>query len=142
MKREAVKLDDLLEAFEFVSAGAPFEHAAYLCVETGVVHYHSELGGLDEQLPEDIDDSEKYLPIPHKNDFDLGKRLALRFASEELTEDLDDVYEAFRRKGAYARFKSLLERRAKLERWYEYEETHKKEALRQWCKESGIQVHD
>jgi hypothetical protein len=34
MEREAVKFDDLLEAFEFVSAGQPFENEAYLCIET------------------------------------------------------------------------------------------------------------
>lgn len=54
MKQEAVKSDDLLEAFEFVNAGQPSENEGYLCIETGVVHYHSELGDLDEELPEDM----------------------------------------------------------------------------------------
>lgn len=141
MRREAVKFDDLLDAFEFVSAGQPFENEAYVCVETGVIHYHSEFGELDEGLPEDIGDSEKYVAIPHNNDLDLGQRLALAFAEAELTEDVDDVYDIFRHKGAYSRFKRLLERRGKLQQWYEYEESRKKEALRQWCEESGIQIN-
>jgi hypothetical protein len=140
MKREAVKFDELLDAFEFVSAGQPFENEAYLCLETGLIHYHFEIGDLDEELPEDVGDSEKYVAIPHKNDLDLGRRLVLTFAEAELTEDLEYVYEIFRRKGAYSRFKDLVERRGKLQQWYEYEENRKKEALRLWSIERGIQI--
>jgi hypothetical protein len=68
-----VKFDDLLEAFEFVSADQPMENEAYLCVETGVIHYHSEFGDEEEDpLPDDIEDSAKYIAIPHKNDLDLA----------------------------------------------------------------------
>lgn len=141
MKPGTVRFDDLLEAFEFVSAGQPLEHEAYLCVETGVIHYHSEFGDLDEVLPEDVGDSERYVPIPHKNDLDLGRRLALDFADAELVEDLDDVHDMFKHKGAYSRFKSLLQRRSKLQHWYEYEESRKKEALREWCEANNIQIH-
>lgn len=141
MKPEAVRFDDLLEAFEFVSAGQPFEHEAYLCIETGVIHYHSEFGDLDEALPEDVEGSERYIQIPHKNDLDLGRRLVLGFAEAELAEDLDDIYDMFRHKGAYSRFKGLLERRSKLQQWYEYEESRKREALREWCQENGVEIH-
>jgi hypothetical protein len=141
MTRVAVKFDDLLDAFEFVSAGQPIEHEAYLCVPTGVIHYHSEFGDNEEPLPDDIEDSEKYLAIPHKNDLDLGKRLALRFADELLSDVVDDVYDIFRRRGAFGRFKSLLERRGMLQQWYEYEEKSRKDALRRWCEDSGIEVH-
>ncbi len=142
MKPVTVRFDDLLEAFEFVSAGQLLEHEAYLCVETGVVHCYSEFEDLDEALPEDVEDSERYIPIPHKNDLDLGRRLVLDFTEAELAEDLDDVRDMFKHKGAYSRFKSLLERRSKLQHWYEYEERRTKEALREWCHENDIQVQD
>jgi hypothetical protein len=140
MTRATVKFDELLEAFEFVSFGPPMEHEAYLCVETGVIHYHSELVDLEDSLPDDIDDAEKYIAIPHQNDLDLGKRLALQFAEEGLPDALNDVYEIFRHRGAYGRFKSLLERLGKLQQWYEYEKKGRKEALRLWCEESGIEI--
>jgi len=142
MSRRTVKFSDLLLALEYVSAGVPFEAEAYLCVETGVIHYHSELADFGEELPEDIGDSEKYIAIPHKNDLDLGRRLVLDFAEAELAADLDDVYEFFKRKGAYARFKGLLETRGKLQQWYDYEESRQKAALRQWCEESAIEIID
>ncbi len=141
MTRVAVKFDALLDAFEFVSAGQLMEHEAYLCVGTGVIHYHSEFGDDEEPLPDDIEDSEKYIAIPHKNDLDLGKRLALRFADEFLPEVVEEVYDIFRHRGAYGRFKNLLEGRAMLQQWYEYEEKSRKEALREWCEDSGIEIH-
>lgn len=141
MIQAAVKFGDLLDAFEFVSAGQPMEHEAYLCVATGVIHYHSELGDDEEPLPDDIGDAEKYIAIPHKNDLDLGKRLVLRFADEVMPDALADVDEIFRRRGAYARFKNLLEHRGMLQQWYEYEEKSRKEALRQWCHDQGIEIH-
>jgi hypothetical protein len=137
----AVKFDDLFEAFEFVSAGQPMENEAYLCLETGSVFYHSELGGDEEPLPDDIEDSEKYVAVPHKNDLDLGSRLALRFAERSLLDDVDSVHEMFRRRGAYRQFKALLEQRGMLQQWYEFEEKSQKEALRQWCEDTGIEIH-
>jgi hypothetical protein len=141
MNRATVKFDDLRNAFDFVSDGMLFETEAYLCVETGVIHIHSEFSDFEDELPGDVGDSEKYIAIPHKNDLDLGRRLALGFVETELTEDLDDVYGFFRHKGAYARFKGLLENRGKLQQWYEYEENRTKDALRQWCKDNEIETH-
>ena len=63
MTRMAVKFDELLDAFDFVSDGQPFEHDAYLCLETGVIHYHSDLVDLEEALPDDIDTPGKYIAI-------------------------------------------------------------------------------
>lgn len=140
MTRVAVNFDDLFDAFEFVSAGQPYEHEAYLCTETGVIHYHSEFLDPEEDLPDDIDTSERYIAIPHKNDLDLGKRLALRFAYDLLPDEVGDVNGIFRRKGAYRRFKDLLERRGLLQQWYEYEEKSQTEALREWCEVSGIEI--
>lgn len=143
MKHVAVKFDDLLDAFDIVSSGQPMENEAYLCIETGAIYYRSDFGDDEEDpLPDDIEDGQKYIAIPHKNDLDLGKRLALRFADEFLPDVVDDVYDIFRGRGAYSRFKSLLEHRGKLQQWHEYEENSQKKALRQWCEESGIEVHD
>jgi len=52
------------------------------------------------------------------------------------------VEDIFRRRGAYGRFKSLLERRGVLDEWYAYEARHRESALRQWCAENGIALVD
>ena len=63
---------DLREAFEFVCAADGGEHQAYLCKQSGTLYCHSELCDDLDILPNDIDDSEKFVPIPHKRDLDLG----------------------------------------------------------------------
>lgn len=50
------------------------------------------------------------------------------------------VYDIFRRKGAYLRYKDLLESRDLLEKWYDYENKQTKEALLSWCAENNIEI--
>jgi hypothetical protein len=135
-----VKFNEVLDAFEFVSFGAPMEHAAYLSKETGAIYWHSEFGDNFEELPPDIDEEGKYLSIPHKNDLGLGKRLAIEFAEQFLADDVGKVREIFSRRGAYARFKDLLEHRRMLDRWYEFEATAHKDALLEWCRDNGVET--
>ena len=139
MTGRSFKFENIEDGFNFVSFGAPMEHEAYLSLETGEIHFHSEYGD-DEPLPEDIDESGKYLLIPHKNDLGLGKRLVLRFVSEYMADDLADVQDIFRRRGAYSRFKDLLDSRGLLKEWFEYDERAGKESLRQWCQDQGLEI--
>ena len=134
-----VKFDDLLMAFEFVSVGAPAENEAYICRETGTIHWHSESADIEEELPDDVD-SDRYIAVPHKNELDLGKRLVLQFAAEHLPDEYDDVRQIFSRHGAYARFKDLLERSGRLQQWHDYEDRATKEALRDWCLDNDIEI--
>jgi len=134
------KFEQLFDAFEFVSSAPPMENEAYVSRETGAVYWHSEdVADLDE-LPNDIDEGDKYLVIPHKSDLGLGKPLALRFAEEFLGDDFGKVRQIFSRPGAYARFKDLLEYRGLLNQWYEFEASEQKKALRQWCEQNGVEI--
>jgi len=135
----AVSFDDIENAFFFVSMDHQYMHNAYLCKETGEIFYTSEIGDSGE-LPEDIDDPDKYIDIPHKNELDLGKTLVIEFTSEHLPEELDRVYSIFRRKGAYSRYKELLESKGVLEDWYKFENERQKVALKEWCRENGIEI--
>jgi len=140
MAQTPIKFSYIKDAFDFVSFGQPMEHEAYLYLETGEIFWHSEVGDNEEELPEDIDDGEKYIAIPHKNDLNLGKRLVLSFAEEYLPESMEKVHEIFSQSGAYARFKDLLEYRGLLQQWYEYEEKVSDQALREWCRLNGIKT--
>lgn len=136
----AVKYDALSFAFEFVSSGSPMEHNAYVSLDTGEVYWTSDLDPIEEEVPADLETSDRYLAIPHKNDLDLGRNLALRFVARELPECYEQAADFFRRKGAYARFKQLLESEGMLEKWYKFEEESVERALRDWCAENDIQV--
>jgi hypothetical protein len=130
-------------AFEFVNFGAPGEHTASISVATGKIYWHSMLSDLEEEDdPDEDDDAEGYISVPHKNDLGLGSRLVLRFAGEEMPSDYDTVADFFRRRGAYRRFKELLQRRRKLEQWYDFEERAEAAALLEWCEANDIQLVD
>jgi hypothetical protein len=137
-----VRLDRLLDALEWVSSDI-LDNAAFVCRETGTVYWSSgEIGILDEanDLPDDIDDTEKYVPVPGKWDLDLGNRLVFKFAARYLADQYDEVRDIFRRKGAYRRFKVLLVRLKLLEKWYAFGEDQTTIALEFWCESEGLTV--
>ena len=135
-----VKHEDLLMAFEFVSFGAPGTHAAYISLETGEIHWISEDSGTDDELPEDIEDSDRYIAVPHKHDLDLGTRLVMRFAEEKWPERSETIRALFHRRGAYARFRELLTQEGRLEQWRQFEADATDRALAEWCAENGIEA--
>lgn len=135
-----VKFDDLLMAFDFVGSAPPGEHNAYISLDTGQIYWSSEMGELDEEGPDDLETSDRYLSVPHKTDLGLGKNLALDFSARELSDCYDRVASFFRSKGAYVRFKDLLESEGALERWYAYESGSAEKALRDWCADNGLEL--
>jgi len=139
------RYDDLSEAFAFVSFAAPFEHRAFVSLDTGAIHWISETSPIDDEgLPGDLETSDRYIAIPHKNDLDLGNNLALRFAEEQLPHRYASVEDFFRHRAAYARFKDLLAAEGCLEKWYAFEAESTEQALRDWCKANEIHLaeHD
>jgi hypothetical protein len=102
----AVRHDDLSMAVDFVSCAAPAERNAYVSLDSGKVCWTSDSSdAFDDEVPDDIESSDRYLAIPHKNELDLGRRLVLHFVAQELPLCYDEVEGFFRRQGAYARFK-------------------------------------
>jgi hypothetical protein len=93
-----------------------------------------------EAWPDDADDEEKYLAIPHKKQLDLGKPLVLEFARQFLPGQFAEVRRMFDRRGAYARFNDLLRRNNALDRWYDFENKATEAALREWCALNEITI--
>jgi hypothetical protein len=110
-------------------------------LDTGAIYWVSETSPVDdEDLPDDLETSDRYILIPHKNDLDLGKRLALRFAEERLAHRYANVEACFHHRGAYGRFKELLEEERSLDEWYAFEAESTERALREWCAANGIEL--
>ncbi len=135
----AISFDDIENAFFFVSMDQKYMHNAYLCKETGQIFYTSEMGDSDE-IPENIDDPDKYITIPHKNDLELGKALVIEFTSEYLPEELDRVYSIFRSRGAYSRYKDLIDEKGLLDKWHKFEDERQKAAIKKWCEENRVEI--
>jgi Uncharacterised protein family (UPF0158) len=138
----AVRFQDILDAVEAVSSGHLGENNAWLCKQSGRIYWQFGNDDEPEELPDDIDDGEKYIQIPDKRELELGKPLALAFASEFLPEDFDKVRQIFSRRGAYARFNDLLDRRSMRQQWFDYRDKTEIEAVRAWCTENSIEVVD
>jgi hypothetical protein len=136
----SVDWNDLQNTFEFVSTGQPGEHEAVLCRKTGKFLWQTDVEEDIEAWPEDADDEEKYLSIPHKKELDLGKPLVLEFARQFLPDEFDEVRRMFDKKGAYARFRDLLQRKKALDRWYDFEAKATEAALREWCDLNEITI--
>ena len=133
-----VNFSELLEAYQFVSFGSPMENQAFISLDTGKIYWVSEV--IDDEVPEDLGESDRYLQVPHKNELDLGTRLALRFADEKAPGLYDQVDGFFRRRGAYARFKDLLARESLLDRWHSFEAECTEHALKDWCAANQIEI--
>lgn len=141
-EQAAVKLSDLEEALMFVGAGSGFDTTAWVCRETGVVHWHSDDSDEFEPLPGDIDDEDRYVPMPDQHELDLGKPLALEFTRTHLPACYEQVCAMFSHHGAYARFKDLLQRQHSLDAWHRWEEQQTRQALREWCADNGLTLAD
>jgi hypothetical protein len=59
----SVGFRELLDAFDFVSASNDYDHQAYISIKDGTVHYVTHLGDMDEEVPEDIEESDQYINI-------------------------------------------------------------------------------
>ncbi len=133
------KFEDIEMAFDFVSSVPPFEHTAVIDVRTGETLLYSDFADNEDWPEEDLNKNPQYyIEIPHKNDLDLGRDLVFDFMRKELPDDFDTVYGYFQRRGAYRRFKDLLEKRDMLQQWYEFEESAQRKKLTEWVKEKGI----
>jgi hypothetical protein len=135
---------EILLAYEFVETGNGL-HEAFLCRLTGKIYFRAEFTDLEEfndELPDDIEDDEKYVAIPDKKALGLGKPLALDFAREVLPDEFDEVRHIFSKSSAYKKFRALLTRTNALDRWYDFESKATERLLREWCGLNSIEVAD
>jgi hypothetical protein len=135
-----VPFDDLESALYWVSGSVAFDNAAYISKATGQIFYASMSHEVEDELPEDVDDAGLYWSVPHKNDLDLGRKLVYRFVEEHLPGQFRFVQEIFHHRGAYARFKDLLQRAGQIEAWHAYESAATRAALLAWAEEQGMPV--
>lgn len=136
----AIEYDDLLSAFEWVNASYMGDNSAFVCRETGAIHWASNSVDVEEDVPDDIDDGSLYVSVPHGSELGLGKRLAMAFTEEVLPDSTSEVAGFFRRPGAYPRFRELLTREKRIEEWREFERMAIAQALRDWAEQEGLRV--
>ena len=60
----AVNFSELMTAFEFASVAGPFDNRAYVDLITGKIYLVSDELELEEELPDDLEESDRYLAVP------------------------------------------------------------------------------
>jgi len=93
-----IKYSDIEYAFDYTSAAGFGMNQAYVDRENGKIHVHSDEYDNFEELPGDIDNEDKYILMPHKNDFDLGRDLVFEFFYQELPDEMETIHSIFRKK--------------------------------------------
>src|SRR6266403_4323965 len=76
---------EILLAFEFVGSSNVGMHEVFLCRRTGKIYWRSEISDLDElnnELPDDVEDDEKYAAIPDRRELGLCKPMVWGFGRE------------------------------------------------------------
>lgn len=132
-------LSDIESAVEFVTSGEVMSEV-YVDRCTGAIYYIDD--ALEESPPEDLYENAQYIAVPNKQGLGLDKSIAIQFVAENLPEQLDLAYEIFSKKGAYRRFKDLLNTADKLEAWYSYEALVLREAIIEWGQENNLRFSD
>jgi hypothetical protein len=133
----AITFDTIGDAFLFVSCADSGEHCAVVNRITGESFFASIISDYDD-LPDDLEENDDYIGIPHKNDLDLGKPLVIDFARQRCSELIDSVLAIFSRRGAYGRYKDMLAEKSLLEAWHAFENQRTRETLLEWCERRGI----
>ncbi len=136
-----MKVEDVEFLFNYVGSAPRFEHSAYLNRRTGEGYITSELGDSDE-LPDDFDERDDYLKIPHPSDLDLGRELVFEFVAQRLPGALNVVRDFFRRSGAYGRFRNLLQHNGLLDEWNDVQAERSRAAMLAWCATNGIELQE
>lgn len=135
-----VDANDLEDAVLIVSEpGTP--DRAWVSLDTGQVHIRSEV--VDEELaplPDDVDASPRYVPVPDMGTLDLGLELVFDFADAALPDEADRVRQMFKRSEAYRHFSELVEERGLTGRWHDFREAQTRAVLAGWCAEHGLQL--
>jgi len=139
-----ITYSDLEDACLFANVGGGYETIVYLCKQTGKFYYETDFSDLEEleSIPDDITDENKYIALPDKYELDLGQNLTRDFISANMPNEMDKLREIFSKRGAYRRYKDWLINIGKIDDWYDYENKATEKALREWCKENGIQLAD
>jgi len=138
-----VSLDELIAAMFFISDAHNPDAAAYLHRLSGEVYWRSDDKLLDEfydgeKLPEDMENSPEYLPIPNKGQLNVGKALVFAFVARFMPHAYAEVAAIFRKPGSYRRFKDMLEERGQRDCWRRFQGESEKEAMRHWCRKNDV----
>ena len=134
-----VNLDELEKAAMMVEDGGGTV-TAMVSRETGMIHIlNDEYMDEEAPVPSASGGNEGYVAVPPAGTLGIGDGLILRFAAEHMADEQGTVRDLFRDRNTEG-FARLLEQRGAGEAWERFHADATRTALRNWCKENGLQL--
>ncbi len=130
-----VKLNDIIEALEFVNDG--MDTTAYLNPENLEIVYIDDYIDISEEEKERI--YEEYIILPTKYYIDEYSMMAEFIDGIEDERLYNQLYIAINGKGAFRRFKDTCINFDVIDDWYKFREEKYKELAIEWCKDNDIE---
>ncbi len=134
-----LSFEKIFDAFEESCFGERYSLSIYINRNNGEIFHVFDLDDdMNEENPEDLFENDIYFSLPDPSEFCNGRDLVFKFASAEVRDHANKIYDIFQSSGAFSRFKCLLEDIGKLEDWYTFEQNSQREDLREWCELNEI----
>ena len=130
-----VKLNDIIDALEFVNLG--MDTTAYLNPENLKIVYIDDYIDISEEEKERI--YEEYISLPTKYYIDEYSMMAEFIDTIEDERLYNQLYIAINGKGAFRRFKDTCINFDVIDDWYKFREEKYKELAIEWCKDNDIE---
>lgn len=137
-----IRLSDLTEALE----GQNDDSFTVYDTETGETHFiwDGMIDGEDatEEEIEEMKDDDRYIGMPSQ--YDIHEYEIMRSFIYTLPENRmqDRLFQAISGRGAFRRFREVLEDYGEGDRWYHYRDASIEKIGREWAKGHGIEVID
>lgn len=134
-----IKLDEVIEAMEFANEEARYLYSIktqqIVLLMQGMVD-----GEDDEDLYEEIMESDDYIALPDK--YDIHEYRLMEDFIETISSQRKQVqlYNAIRGRGAFRRFKDTVYELDIEEQWYKYRDQRYEQIAREWCERWNIDI--
>lgn len=135
-----------LEELCFLFEDSSCEHRGYLDIKTGeIIQIFDDIMDPDEkeELDDKVDEGlgERYIAIPNAESYDGYKDMENFIKTIKEVKLKEKLYNAITRKGAFKRFKDVLNSYPKeRERWFKFKDEKVKERVNEWLEEEGIEI--
>ena len=143
---EKIQLPIDLQELYFIFEDSSCEHRSYLDLETGeIIRIFDDIMDSDEK--EELDDKveegfgERYINIPNAESYEGYQDMEDFIWTVKEVKLGEKLYNAIAKKGAFRRFKDVLNSYPKeRERWFKFKDEKVMERVNEWLEEEGIEI--
>ena len=134
-----IKLSTLTEAMDSVLEEATQEYDK----ATGEIHFIYDGmvdGEINQELEEYICKSDDFIALPEKyeiNDYEIMREFIYTLPNGRMQ---DNLLNAISGRGAFRRFREVLDDYGNTEKWYAYKEAAYEQIAREWAERHGIEI--